>query len=249
MDHVLVKNFEDGVTLITINRPEKRNAMAGQTALELEEAFITFEKSDQRVAVLTGAGNEAFSAGIDLTGLPSIPETWRCTPGVGFKSEKPIIAAVAGWCMGGSVVLTMMCDLMVVAENAKFRYPEASRAAMGGMIAGLAGRIPHKVAMEVMMLGKVMTAQRAYEVGFANQVVPVGKQVDAALEMARELAGYGPLALATIKRFVTQSVLPQGPVEKAFIAIRDVEVVKKSADRKEGQAAAREKRKPRYVGR
>ncbi len=77
--------------------------------------------------------------------------------------------------MGGSVVLTMMCDLMVVAENAKFRYPEASRAAMGGMIAGLAGRIPHKVAMEVMMLGKVMTAQRAYEVGFANQVVPVGK--------------------------------------------------------------------------
>ncbi|TXL64899.1 enoyl-CoA hydratase [Zeimonas arvi] len=247
MEKIIVTNHDDGVTLIAINRPERRNAICAQTALELQAAFAEFDRSGtQRIAVLTGTGDEAFSGGADVTNLP---ELWRCVPTVGISTDKPIIGAVGGWCVGGAMVIAMMCDLMVAADNARFSYPEAKLGFTGGMIAGLAGRIPHKIAMEIMMLGRTVDAARAHEIGLVNQVVPKGQQVEAALAMARELAGMAPLVLQTIKRFVTESVLAQGPSEKMGRAQRELGIVRDSADIEEGMLAFREKRAPRFTGR
>src|SRR3979409_2701500 len=213
MQKVLVENNADGTTLITINRPERRNAICAETALMLQKAFQDFERSStQRAAVLTGAGNEAFSGGAD-TG--NFPELWRCIPTVGFETSKPIISAVGGWCVGGALVLSMMCDLTVAADNARFSYPEARMGFTGGLIAGLAARIPHKVAMEMLLLCRILDPQRAYNVGLINEVVPTGQQVPAALKMAREMTEFSPLVLKTLKRFVTEGVLAQGPPEES----------------------------------
>src|SRR4030088_241195 len=146
MSKVLVENNADGTTLITINRPERRNAICAETALLLQKAFWEFEGSGtQKAAVLTGAGNEAFSGGADTGNFPVL---WRCIPTVGFETTKPIISAVGAWgvaggrgCFGGALVLSMMCDLTVAADNARFSYPEARIGFPGGLIAGPAARI------------------------------------------------------------------------------------------------------------
>lgn len=247
MQKVLVENHTDGTTLITINRAERRNAICAETALSLQKAFVAFEGSEtQKAAVITGAGNEAFSGGAD-TG--NFPELWRCIPTVGFETNKPIIAAVGGWCVGGALVLSMMCDLAVAADNAKFSYPEARLGFTGGLIAGLADRIPHKVAMEMMLLCRVVDAQRAYNVGLVNEVVPTGQQVAVALKMAREMADFSPLVLKTLKRFVTDGVLAQGPSEQSGRAQRALHEVKESEDAEEAKLAVKEKRKAAFKGR
>ncbi len=246
MDKILVDPRDDAVTVITINRPERRNAICAKTAVEIQQAFAEFDRSPtQRVAVITGAG-DVFSAGADVTDLP---ELWRCIPTLGITTEKPIIAAVSGWCIGGSLVVAMMCDLLVASESAKFSYPEAKLGFTGGVISSLASRIPHHLAMEIILLGRVMDAHRAYQVGFANEVVPAGKQLEAALTMARELATFAPMVLATLKRFVTEGVMPQGPSEKMARAHAQLDAIRMSEDTREGMAAFREKRKPAYVGR
>src|SRR5438270_4867724 len=186
------------VSIISINRPEKLNAINKAVAIELQDAFAAFDRSSQRVAVLTGAGGRAFSAGADVTDLP---ELWRCVPTVGITTDKPIIAAVAGWCIGGALVMAMMCDLLIAADGAKFSYPEGKVGITGGMIAGLAARIPHKVAMEMMLLGEPIGAERAYQIGLANRVVPDGREVEEAVAMAETIVDLAPLALATMKRF------------------------------------------------
>jgi enoyl-CoA hydratase/carnithine racemase len=240
MQKVLVENNADGTTLITINRPERRNAICAETALLLQTAFVNFERSPtQRAAVLTGAGAD--------TG--NFPELWRCIPTVGFETTKPIISAVGGWCVGGALVLSMMCDLTVAAENARFSYPEARLGFTGGLIAGLAARIPHKVAMEMMLLCRVLDPQRAFNIGLVNEVVPTGQQVPVAMSMAREMAGFSPLVLKTLKRFVTDGVLAQGPSEQSGRTQRALHEIKESEDAVEAWAAVKEKRKAVYKGR
>lgn len=234
------------VTLFTINRPARKNAICKDTALELQAGFVEFDSSDQRVAVITGTGNDAFSSGADVSNLP---ELWRCIPGSGFTTDKPIVAATAGWVVGGAMVLTMMCDLLVAADNTKFSYPEGKLGFTGGMIAGLAARIPHKVAMDIMLLGRTIDAQRAYNVGLATDVVPVGKQLETAMQQAESMAESAPLVLQTIKRFVNQHVLPKSPSEAMSETLRQLNVVRDSDDIKEGMAAFREKRAPSYTGR
>jgi enoyl-CoA hydratase/carnithine racemase len=247
MPKVLVENNADGTTLITINRPERRNAICAETALSLQKAFWEFERSPtQKAAVITGAGNEAFSGGAD-TG--NFPELWRCIPTVGFETNKPIVSAVAGWRVGGALVLSMMCDLTVAAENAKFSYPEARLGFTGGLIVGLAARIPHKVAMEMMLLCRVVDPQRAFNIGLVNEVVPTGQQVEAALKMAREMTEFSPLVLKTLKRFVTDGVLAQGPSEQSGRAQRALHEVKESEDAEEAKLAVKEKRKAAFKGR
>ena len=172
------------VSIIRINRPEKLNAISGAVAVELQQAFHAFDASDQRVAILSAAGDRAFTSGADVTDLP---ELWRCIPGVGFKTDKPIIAATSGWCVGGGIVMVMMCDLMVSTESTIFYYPEAKLGVTGGMISSLASRMPHKLAMEMMLLCSKVSAQRAYEVGFVNRVVPNGQHEAEALAMANEM--------------------------------------------------------------
>jgi enoyl-CoA hydratase/carnithine racemase len=231
---------------VAINRPEKLNAINKAVAIELQSAFAAFDRSAQRVAILTGAGGRSFSAGADITDLP---ELWRCVPTVGIATEKPIIAAVAGWCIGGGLVMAMMCDLLVAAESARFSYPEGKVGITGGMIAGLAARIPHKIAMELMLLGEPIDARRAYEVGLANRVVPDGAELDEALALAGKIIDLAPLALATMKRFVTGHILPKGPSELAALCGAELAAVRDSADAAEGARAFRERRKPRYQGR
>jgi enoyl-CoA hydratase/carnithine racemase len=171
---------------------------------------------------------------------------WRCVPTVGIVTDKPIIAAVAGWCIGGGLVMAMMCDLLVAADSAKFSYPEGKVGITGGMIAGLAARIPHKIAMEMMLVGEPMDARRAYEVGLANRVVPDGKEIEEAFALAEKIIELAPLALAAMKRFVNDGVLPKGPAELMARYGAELAAVRNSAD---AVRAFKEKRRPRYQGR
>jgi enoyl-CoA hydratase len=234
------------VTIVSINRPEKLNAINKAVALELQQAFAEFDRSAQRVAILTGAGGRAFSAGADVTDLP---ELWRCVPTIGIATDKPIVAAVAGWCIGGGLVMAMMCDLLVAAENARFSYPEGKVGITGGMIAGLAARIPHKIAMEMMLVGEPIDARRAYEAGLANRIVSNGAEIDEAVALALKICDLAPLPLATMKRFVNEHVLPKGPAELAARFGAELAAVRGSADAAEGVHAFKERRKPRYEGR
>ncbi|MBT2304833.1 enoyl-CoA hydratase/isomerase family protein [Variovorax paradoxus] len=234
------------VTIFTIDNAAKRNVISQATALALQRAFVEFDAdSDQRVAIITGAGDEAFTAGADLN---DIPEFWRCTPGAGISTDKPIIAAIAGWCIGGGLTLTATCDLAIAAENTKFLYPEAKIGLTQGFITAIAARIPQKVAMEIMLLGRQMDATRAYEVGLINQVVPTGRQLEVALAMAEEIAGMAPLVIRTIKRFVGQ-IIPQSPSEIYARTLQQLEAIRTSSDLEEGQRAFKEKRAPRFKGR
>jgi enoyl-CoA hydratase/carnithine racemase len=243
---VVTVDEADKISIIRINRPDKLNAISSGVANELQAAFQAFDRSDQRVAILSATGDRAFTAGADVNDLP---ELWRCIPNVGFKTNKPIIAAVGGWCVGGGIVLVMMCDLLVAAENTQFYYPEAKLGLTGGMISSLTMRMPHHLAMEVMLLGAKISARRAYEVGFVNRAVPNGTQEAEAMAMARDLLDAAPLVLATLKRFVNDIILPAGPVERMVEISQALARVRSSADMAEGVAAYKEKRKPRFSGR
>ena len=233
------------VSIIRINRPDRLNAISSAVAVELQKAFQAFDRSDQRVAVLSAAGTRAFTAGADVNDLP---ELWRCIPNVGFKTKKPIIAATSGWCVGGGLVMVMMCDLMVSTEDTQFYYPEAKLGLTGGMISSLVRRLPHKLAMEVMLLGSKIPARRAYEVGFVNRVVANGQHEPEAVALGRELAEMAPLVIATLKGFVNDVILPPGPVEQMVETSQALMRVRGSADFTEGVAAYKEKRKPRFRG-
>lgn len=247
MSDVVKVEREGPVTVFTINRPDKGNAISRAVALDMQAAFREFDADDaQHAAVITGAGDKNFSAGADVTDLP---ELWRCIPTLGITTEKPVIAATSGWCVGGAMVMVAMADLCIASESTKFYYPEAKLGFSGGIISGLAGRIPHKIAMEIVMMCRPMEARRAYEVGLVNRVVPVGKQVEEAVAWGTELAGFAPLVLKTIKRFVTKTVLPQGPSERMAHAMVDLERVNKGEDAAEGARAFKEKRPPRFKGR
>ncbi len=238
---------QDGkTTIFTLNRPEKLNAINTEMALALQHAFAEFDASDQRVAIITGAGDRAFTSGADVT---DVPEFWRCVPTLGLATEKPIICAVDGWCVGGGLVMVAAADLCIATEETRFSYPEGRVGLTGGLIATLAARIPHKLAMEIMLLGRPVSGRRAYEMGLINELVPTGRQLDAALDMARHLETMAPLVLKTLKRFVVGHTLPRTPAEQVALTQRSLHAVRDSADLQEGLAAFRENRAPIFTGR
>jgi enoyl-CoA hydratase/carnithine racemase len=161
--------------------------------------------------------------------------------------DKPIIAVTTGLVVGGGLVLVQFADLAIAADNTVFSYPEAKVGFSGGLISSLAARIPHKVAMELLLVGGRIDAQRAYEVGLVNRVVPLGQQLDAARELAAQIAVNAPLVLKLLKGFVGQT-LPKGPTETAAHARREIETINTSADFHEGIAAFVEKRAPVFGG-
>ena len=238
----------DRIALITINRPEKMNALSNALVADLRDAFIRFKNSKDQCAILTSSGDKAFSVGADIKDPPTDPDLWECMPGVGVITDKPVIAAVAGYCVGGAYCLVQFCDLAIAADNVDFFYPEAQLGFCGGLIASTAARIPHKIAMEFMLTGKHFDAKRAYEVGMVNKIVPAGQQVEVAMEYAKILADSAPLVVGMIKRFVRDTVTAKGPSELHALARGELLTIRNSEDQQEGGAAFREKRTPVFKG-
>lgn len=234
------------ISIIRIARPDRLNAINQAAALELQQAFESFDADpNKRVAIISSIGHRAFSSGADVGDLP---ELWRAIPTIGFNTDKPIIAATTGWVIGGAIVMVMMCDLMVSTEDTTFYYPEAKLGTTAGGISSLVSRMPHKLAMEIMLLGSKVSAQRAFDVGFINRVVPNGQHETEALQMATDLLGSAPLVIGALKRLVRQ-VMPVGPVESMVGISQTLARVRQSDDMVEGIRAFKEKRAPTFRGR
>ena len=248
-DNIVTYESNDGIGVITINRAEKLNALTGGVVAGIRDAFSQLNASDDRCAIVRGAGDRAFSVGADLKDPPRDPALWECMPGVGIDVDKPLIAAVSGYCVGGAYCLVQFCDIAVADETADFFYPEAQIGFCGGLIAGLAARLPQKIAMEFMLTGKHYDAQRAFDVGMVNKVVPKGQLMDGAMEYAEIFRDSAPLVMSTLKRFVRNEVLARGPSEQSALAQRDLLSISRSEDQQEGGRAFREKRKPVFKGR
>lgn len=242
---VVLYESRDGVAEITLNRPEKYNVLTHQLVAELRAAWERFNASDDRVAILAGAGSKAFTAGADLRDIPH--DLWRAIPGAGIAVNKPIIAVTTGLVVGGGLVLVQFADLAIAADNSVFSYPEAKVGFSGGLISSLAARIPHKVAMELLLVGGRIDARRAYETGLVNRVVPLGEELAAARELATQIAANAPLVVQLLKGFVGQ-VIAKGPTEAAAIARAEIEKINTSSDFDEGIAAFVEKRRPQFSG-
>jgi enoyl-CoA hydratase/carnithine racemase len=241
---VVTYESRDGVAIITLNRPEKRNAISGDMATQLRAALERLNDGDDRVGILTHAGAH-FTGGADIKGPPE--DFPACVPNIGLPMQKPLIAAVGGWVVGGGMVIVQMCDLCIAAEDAKFMFPEAKIGVTGAAIAGLAARIPHKVAMELMLVGNEISAERMYQVGFVNQVVKPGAQLDAAMIWAKQLAENAPLVVSVLRDYVGR-IIPKGPSELAAQGRATIQRIRQSEDAKEGIASFKEKRKAKFRG-
>ncbi len=242
-----VKIWDDGaVRVMAFAREAKGHAITKKMAEDVQRAMEEFDASDQRAAVFTATGTRAFTFGADVT---APPELWRAVPTVGFRTLKPVICAVEGWCVGGGIVLAMMSDLLICGTSAKFYYPEAKIGLTGGMIAGLVSRIPHKIAMEFFLLCRSVDAARAERVGLVNEIVPDGEAITRAIAWGKEMAGMAPLVLHELKRAVVEDILPRSPSEQMALHGARMAAIRNSDDVREGVAAFREKRAPRFEGR
>jgi enoyl-CoA hydratase len=238
--------------LITLNRATVRNAIDERMAAGIASALDALDASPNfLVGVITGAGT-SFSAGLDLKAFligerPTVEG--RGFAGIVERScEKPLIAAVEGYALGGGFEIALACDLIVASETARFGLPEVRRGlvAGGGGLVRLPARIPYHQAMELAMTGDVLTAERAAELGLVNRVVPGGLAVTTALELAAQIAANAPLAVRMSKRILVES---RGwPQEEAFERQRPlVETVRNGPDAREGAAAFAAKRSPDWA--
>lgn len=241
----------DGVVVITLDRVDKRNAVNGPMAEALREHWNEFEHGPDRVAILTSSSDEVFSAGADVSDLePGQLENlpiMRAIPGVGVSVSKPVVTAVGGWCVGLGLGFTLFSDLCVAAENTSLWYREPHLGFASGMFIGLAARIPTKVAAEFLMMAEPMSAQRAYEVGMVNRVVPTGRQLEVAMEYAHKLAALPPRALALTKAHIQRTVA-KSPAELSIAVRLEQDHVQSSGDAARGIAAFVEDREAPAFG-
>ena len=241
------------VELLTINRPEARNAINRATALALSDALDDCESDDDVwVVVLTGAGDKAFSAGMDLKAFATgeFPITEKGFGGITKRDfTKPLIAAANGSALAGGFEMMISCDMVVAADHAKFGIPEATR----GLVAGAGGlirlpkRVPLTIAYELALTGDPIDAARAYELGLVNRVVPGDQVLDVAIALAERIAKNAPLAVRTSKDVMRRSIeLSEADAwtanDEAFAMIG------RSADAMEGAVAFAEKREANWHG-
>ena len=236
---------ENGIARIIINRAEARNAINNEVVQGLHEAWRRFEREDDRVAVLGAAGEQAFSAGADLKDLPR--DVWLCMPNLSVPCDKPIICAINGFAVGAGSTMVMLADMAVAEEQAQFIYPEAKIGAFAGVMAGFPPRIQYKAGLEWLMTGDPMTAQRAYEIGLVNRVVPRGQAMTVALEIATKIAANAPLVVQAMKS-IARHTLPKSPTEQYYPQRVMLDRIATSADMKEGVASFREKRPAQFTG-
>src|SRR5438094_7354275 len=200
----------DNILLITLNRPDARNAVNGALAQGVADALDELDDTPElQVGVLTGAG-KGFSAGMDLKAFVTGERPW--VEGRGFAgivqraSRKPLIAAIEGFAVAGGFEIALACDLIVAARGAKLGIPEVKRSlvAAGGALLRLPQRLPYGLAMELALTGDTIDAERAHALGVVNRLAEPGAAVEVALELAAALAKNGPLALAASKQILQE---------------------------------------------
>ena len=256
----LIYEKKGRLAYITLNRPERRNAIDGDTSRELHEAFNDFKNDDDAwVAILTGAGDQAFSAGADLRAMAEsfagggrgmrmdVPFAGISR---GFDCWKPIIAAINGYCLAGGLELALSCDIRIAAEHASFGLPEPKRAIIPAASGTqrLPRAIPLAYAMELLLTGDRFDSAWALRAGLVSRVVPADQLMATAEEVAAKVLECGPLAVRAIKQAAVQGRdLPfeEGLKLEGQLAGK----VFTSEDAREGPTAFAQKRKPEYKGR
>ncbi|MET0656979.1 MAG: enoyl-CoA hydratase-related protein [Steroidobacteraceae bacterium] len=251
----LLRRREGNVEILTLNRPEQRNALNREVIGLLGQAFTETENDPAiRSVILTGAGDKAFCAGMDLKefaqsqGAPQQPTPEYFMRFIEGRLVKPLIAAVNATALAGGFELMLNCDLVIASERALFGIPEAKRglfAAGGGMF--LPARIAPAIAFELGLTGDPIDAARAYQLGLVNRVVPADQVVPVALQLAQRIAENGPLGVAATKLLMS-TCLSKGMEAARALMPQLMENVFKSEDAIEGSRAFAAKRQPRWQG-
>lgn len=253
-DKPVLTQVQDGVLVITLNRPEAKNAVNKAVAEGISAAIDELEGNPElRVGVITGAGG-TFCSGMDLkafvTGENPIVEGKGFAGMCEYVAAKPLIAAVEGYALAGGFEVAISCDLIVAAGDARFGIPEVKRglaAAAGGLVK-LPKQIPEHIAMELALTGDFIDARRAYDLGLVNRVVESGSALDGALELAARIAANGPMAVAASKQVVARA--KDWTSDVMFAEQQKIVLpVFTSEDAIEGATAFAEKRAPQWKGR
>jgi len=247
-------NFEkEGkVAILTINRPEAMNSLSKQVSKELHQRMVEFRDDPELwIAIITGAGEKAFCAGADIKemepGHYESIESLPPTPMRGLQLNKPLIAAINGWALGGGMEIALACDIRIASENARFGLPEVNI----GLIPGTGGTqrltrvIPWCKAAEIIFLGRPIDAQEAYRVGLVNKVVPLEQLMPTAREWANNICQVAPLAVRAAKDAMVRGydmTIEEGLKLEATLH----DQLATTEDFAEGTTAFREKRKPVY---
>lgn len=236
----------DGIAEITLRRPEKKNALTARMLGDLRRCFDSFAAGDARVAILKSVSEDVFCAGADLTDPPDA--FWKAIPELGFRCDKPIIAAISGKVIGVGVVLTQMCDLTVMAEGSSLIYPEARVGVAKGAVSILARRMPLRLALEMMITGEPLSAERCYAAGLANRLVAPGQHVAEARRLAAGIAANAPLVVEMLKRMALDA-LGDAPMQTHYDLVSRVATVADSEDAANALRAFMAREKPVFRGR